>query len=61
MKRFRLGDILVHESLSCAIIIIAKEENYYRTRHISGFLDTCNYKLYKPQEWHIFQNIFDKE
>lgn len=58
---FKLGDILVHNTLSCEVLVIAKEKGYYRTRHISGILDTGRLRIYDPKEWYIFGNIFEKK
>ena len=61
MDDFKIGDILVHKSLSCEVLVIAKEKDHYRTRHISGILDTGSLRIYNPKEWYIFGNIFEKE
>ena len=58
-----IGDILVDETLSCEVLVVAKENGYYRTRHISGIFDGCPYRLYEENKakWYIFTNIFRKE
>lgn len=57
---FKIGDILVHKSEACEVIVVAIEKGYYRARHISGIFDTEFLKVENPQEWFIFGNIFEK-
>ena len=59
----RIGDILVDDTLSCEVLVVSKENGYYRTRHISGLFDGGSYRLYEENKtkWYILTNIFERE
>lgn len=59
-NEFRIGDIITFKIVNSGeLVVMAKEDECYRVRGISGAFDMRAFRIYCPALWNFVGNIFD--